>query len=82
MPYDPRHISQGGHRTTTRQDLIAPKGKYNVVLVDTFDGGDAIVLTTKSKKKALEEARRRGGTMLIAYVYDDKGNQIKKEGSF
>ena len=82
MPYDPRHISEGGNRTTTRADLKAPKGKYRVVLVDTFDGGDCILLTTKSKQKALDLANKNGGTMTIVYVYDDKGRQIHKAGTF
>ncbi len=82
MPYDPRHVSKGGNRTTTTAGLKAPKGKYRVVLVDTFDGGDCILLTTKFKKKALDLARKKGGTMTIVYVYDDKGRQIHKSGTF
>ena len=82
MPYDPRHVSEGGNRTTTRSDLKAPKGKYRVVSVDTFDGGDCILLTTKFKQKALDLARSEGGTMCIVYVYDDKGRQIDRSGTF
>ena len=82
MPYDPRHVSEGGNRTTTRKSLKAPKGKYRVVLVDTFDGGDCILLTTKFKQKALNLANDKGGSMTIVYVYDDKGRQIHKAGTF
>lgn len=82
MPYDPRHISQGGNRTTTQKDLIAPPGKYRVVLVDTFDGGDCILSTTSDKQKAIKLADEKGGQMTKVYVYDDKGCQIHSAGTF
>lgn len=82
MPYDPRHESEGGNRTTTREDLKAPKGKFRVILVDTFDGGDCIIGDYKNKKKAFDIAEEKGGTMTIVYVYDDKGRRVKKTGSF
>jgi len=61
---------------------VAPKRKYQVVMVDTFSGDDCIPLTTKSKKKALAYAEEHGGTMNICYVYDDKGRQLYKAGTF
>ena len=82
MPYDPRHVSKGGNRTTTRADLKAPKGKYRVVLVDTFDGGDCILLTTKDKKKAIRLADKKGGQMTKVYVYNSRGQQIHAAGTF
>ena len=84
MPYDPRHESEGGNRTTTRNDLKAPKGKYRVVLVDTFDGGDCILGHRKHLDKAIELADEhgKGKQMTKVYVYDDKGNMVYSTGSF
>lgn len=84
MPFDPRRVSKGGNRTTTRNDLKAPKGKYRVVLVDTFDGGDCILGNRKSKEKAIELAKKHGDgkQMTLVHVYDDKGKCIHTSGSF
>ena len=41
MPYDPRPVSEGGNRGAGEEfQLKAPKDKFRVVSVDTFDGGD------------------------------------------
>lgn len=82
MPYDPRHESEGGNRSTANKDLKAPKGKFRVVCVDTFDGGDYIKGDYKDKQKAFDAALGSSGTMAISYVYDDKGNRVYKSGSF
>lgn len=81
-PYDPRHVSKGGNRTTRAKDLVAPKAKFKVVGVDTFDGGDWVDLITTDKKKAIKRAQEIGGTMQKAYVYDEKGNMIANFGTF
>ena len=62
--------------------LKAPKGKYRVILVDTFEGEDCILLTNKFKKKALDLAAEKGGQMTIVYVYNDKGEHIYKAGTY
>lgn len=82
MPYDPRHESEGGNRTTTTKDLKAPKGKFRVIGVDTFDGGDYIAGDFKKKQDAIDLAQKSGGTMNIYYVYDDRGNQVFKAGTY
>lgn len=83
MPYDPRPVSEGGNRgigeTFTH---IAPKGKFRVIGVDTFDGGDWHDGDYDTKEAALEVARKKGGNMTILYVYDDKGNRIGSAGTF
>lgn len=82
MPYDPRHIDEGGNRTTTARDLKAPKGKFKVIGVDTFDGGDWVVGIFSDKNKAIEKANSQGGIMSITYIYDDNGNQVYKAGTY
>lgn len=82
MPYDPRHESEGGNRTTTRKDLIAPKRKFRVILVDTFEGGDCVVGDFSSRKRAIETANQKGGQMTKVYVYNDKGQQIHSAGTY
>ncbi len=62
--------------------LKAPKGKFRVIGVDTFDGGDWIEGDFDSKKEAFERANSKGGTMLKTHVYDDKGNHLHQSGSF
>ena len=44
--------------------LIAPIGKYRVVCVDTFDGGDWIHGDYDTAADAIEQARAKGGVML------------------
>lgn len=82
-PYDPRHESEGGNRTTSKSDLKAAKGQYRVVLVDTFDGSDCVVLNTKNRNKAIAKVDEyQGRQMIRCYAYDDKGNCIRSAGSF
>lgn len=81
MPYDPRLVSEGGNRGAGDTfKLKAPPGKFRVVKVDTFDGGDWV----DGDYDTLVEAKRNciGGEMLKAYIYDDKGNRIANEGRF
>ena len=43
MPYDARPVSQGGNAGIDEEfSRKAPKGKFRVVTVDTFDGSDAL----------------------------------------
>tara|TARA_B100000614_G_scaffold262909_1_gene300467 strand:+ start:55117 stop:55365 length:249 start_codon:yes stop_codon:yes gene_type:complete len=82
MPYDPRHESEGGNRTTTSEDLKASKDQYRVVLVDTFDGSDCVIGNYDDKNEAIEIANKKGGEMTRVYVYDSEGKCIHSAGSF
>lgn len=83
MPYDPRPISQGGNRCLGETfGHKPPKGKFRVIGVDTFDGGDWVEGDFDTAEKALAHAKARGGTMLKMYVYDDIGRRIGAAGSF
>ncbi len=83
MPYDPRPVSQGGNRNIndgfTRR---APKGKYRVIGVDTFDGDDWLEGDFDTLKGALERARSEGGQMTVLHVYDDAGRHKGNAGTF
>ncbi|HEY4755754.1 MAG TPA: hypothetical protein VIH28_06855 [Ignavibacteriaceae bacterium] len=66
----------------TIKDFKAPKGKFRVVGVDTFDGSDWIEGDFKTKEEAFKEANTKGGSMLKTHVYDDSGNHLHDAGSF
>jgi len=83
MPYDPRPISKGGNRAAGEEfELKAPKGKFRVVSVDTFDGSDLNHGDEKTLEKAIEIARQHSGEMLKAYVYNDKAECVWSGGRF
>lgn len=83
MPYDARPISEGGNRGAGELfKLKAPKGKYRVVCVDTFDGGDWVSGDFDTLAEAKKHADSKGGTMQKAYVYDDTGRYMHDAGSF
>ena len=84
MPYDPRPISEGGNRGAGEEfELKSPvKGKFRVVSVDTFDGGDCCHGERDTLDEAIKLAQQHSGTMLKAYVYDDKGKCVWNGGSF
>jgi len=83
MPYDPRPVSQGGNMGAGETfTLTAPKGKFRVVGVDTFDGGDWVQGDFDTLDAAMAEARSKGGEMTKMYVYDDKGNRPGNFGRF
>lgn len=83
MPYDPRKVSDGGNQgiddTFSR---VAPKGKYRVVTVDTFDATDGVQGDYATLHEANKEAKDNSGTMLKAYVYDETGKCVAGYGSF
>ncbi len=60
----------------------APKGKYRVVVFDSFDHEEAIVGDFNTLEDAQTKANSIGGTMTIAYVHDDKGTIIDRFGSY
>jgi hypothetical protein len=62
--------------------LKAPKGKFRVVGVDTFDGTDWVDGDYDTKEDAFEAAKKAGGTMLKTHVYDDTGKHIFEAGTF
>ena len=83
MPYDPRPVSEGGNMGIGEEfTRAAPKGKFRVVGVDTFDGGDWVQGDFNTKKKALEVAAAKGGQMTMMYIYDDKGKCVDSAGSY
>lgn len=83
MPYDPRPESEGGNRgIDERFTRAAPKGKFRVVGVDTFDGGDWVQGDFDSQEDAIACARAQSGTMTKMHVYDDKGHHVSEAGTF
>jgi len=83
MPYDPRPVSEGGNMGIGEEfTRAAPKGKFRVVGVDTFDGGDWIVNDFSSKNEATSAANKYGGKMTKMYVYDDKGTCVGEAGRY
>ena len=83
MPYDPRPISEGGNRGANDQfSLCAPKSKFRVVGVDTFDGGDWVQGDFDTLEKAKECADKEGAPMTKTYVYNDKGQLVYEAGTF
>lgn len=77
MPYNPMPVSKGGNRgiddTFSRK---APKDKYQVVCVDTFDGTDWVVGDYKSIYYAMKIADKNTRDMIRTYIYDDNGDCI------
>ena len=83
MPYDPQPVSQGGNRGIDEEfSRQAPKGKYRVVGVDTFDGGDWHKGDYATLAAAKKVADKHGAQMTIYYVYDSKGCCVHRAGTF
>lgn len=83
MPYDARPVSEGGNRGAGETfGFAAPKGKFRVICVDTFDGGDWVHGDFDTKDAAIKAAAAKGGNMLRAYVYDDAARQVSNAGTF
>ncbi len=85
MPYDARRISKGGNRGIDEMfSRSAPKGKFRLIGVDTFDGGDWVVGDYKSLSTAREIANSEtvGKQMIKMYIYDDTGKCHPSGGSF
>ena len=66
------------------QKLKAPKRKFKVIGVDTFEGPteDYLIGVYSSILKAIEVCNQHGGQMNICYVYDDKGSRLHQVGTF
>ncbi len=83
MPYDPRPTNEGGNRgIDINFSRKAPAGKFRVISVDTFDGGDGVFGDFPTLKEAIQQADKEGGTMLKTHVYDDKGSHLHEAGTF
>jgi hypothetical protein len=85
MPYDPRPTSKGGNRGIDELfSREAPKRKFRIIGVDTFDGTDWYDKDLSSLKKAKEyvEEKTRGKKMLKYYVYNSKGECVHQAGSY
>ena len=83
MPYDPRPISQGGNRGIDEAfSRKAPAGKFRVIGVDTFDGGDWVQGDFDTKDEALRVAQEKGGEMTKMHVYDERGHHVGQAGTF
>lgn len=57
------------------------KQKYKVVGYDSFSHEEYPIGEFKTQGEAMEEARKHGGTMNLAYVYF-KGEQLAKYGTY
>ena len=85
MPYDPRTVSQGGNagidETFSRK---APAGKFRVVGVDTFDGGDWVEDDFDTIELAREHIKEQtsGQQMLKMHIYNDQGHHVGDAGTF
>ena len=62
--------------------LIAPKGQFRVVGVDTFSNEDWVCGDYDTEQEAIAVANEKGGTMLKTHVYDDKGKHLHDAGTF
>lgn len=66
-----------------KNELRAPKGKYRVIGVDTFDGPteDYLIGDYDSEDKAREACKDHGGVMNPTYCYDDTGKMVCNFGT-
>jgi hypothetical protein len=64
-------------------DYKAPKDKFRVIGEDAFEmpPREYFVGDFPTLKAAEKIAKREGGTMNPATVYDDKGNEVFRSGS-
>lgn len=85
MPYDPRPTTEGGNRGIDVDfSRSAPKGKYRLVSVDTFDGGDCVIgdYNTLEEARSSSEERTKNAQMMLEYVYNDRGQCVYSGGRF
>ncbi len=83
MPYDPRPVSEGGNRGIDEIfSRVAPAGKFRVIGVDTFDGGDWHQGDCDTVEEACKLAKDHGGSMTRMYVYNDSGVCKSQAGIF
>ena len=65
-----------------KSEQKAPKCKYRVIGVDTFDGTDWVIGDFTTIEIAIKHANGKGGEMLKTHVYDDKGNHLHQAGTY
>ena len=85
MPFDPRPVSEGGNRGIDEEfSRKAPPGKFRVIGVDTFDGGDWLENDFDTQEAAFAHVadKVKDQQMLMMHVYDDQGKHIHRGGSF
>jgi hypothetical protein len=85
MPYNPLSVSEGGNRgIDTEFSRKAPKGKYRIIGVDTFDGTDWVEKDCDTLTEAQEHISKRvtRQEMLKLYIYDDKGKYVAEAGTY
>jgi len=85
MPYDPRPTSEGGNAGIDKEfSRKAPTGKFRVIGVDTFDGGDWLEgdFDTLVDAQTHADDETRGKQMLKMHVYNDQGRHVGEAGSF
>lgn len=83
MPYDIRPVSEGGNRGIDELfSRKAPKGKFRIVGVDTFDGSDWVYKDVDTFEEAKKFADEEGGVMLKVHVYNDEGEHVYEAGTF
>lgn len=65
-----------------RGQLIAPRGKFRLIGVDTFEGpfADFLVGDFDNRDDAIAEATARGKAMTPMYLYDDAGKLVFSAG--
>ncbi len=63
-------------------ELVAPKGQYRVVFVDTFDNDAHVHDDYDDDEIALSEAENLSGEMSVTHVYDDTGKHLGSFGTF
>ncbi len=70
--------------TDEQVELIAPKGKFRVTLLDTFDRESEHLLLGDfdTEEEAQKLAKKRGGPMTITDVYNDQGLNIGQYGTY
>jgi uncharacterized membrane protein YkoI len=85
MPYDARPVSKGGNRGIDEEfSRTAPQGKFRIVGVDTFDGGDWVYkdVGTLQEAKEFADEKAKGSQMLKVHVYNDRGHHVYEAGKF
>jgi len=68
-----------GFKMTERR---APKGKFRIIGVDTYDGTDWVYDDLDDLESAKDFADKKGGEMLKTHVYDDNGDNKYSAGIF
>lgn len=84
-PYNPKPTNEGGNRGIDIDfSRKAPKGKFRVIGVDTFDGGDWVSgdFDTLPEAKAHASQKTTGQQMLKMHIYNDQGKHLSEAGTF